>query len=95
MIKKIGIGLNIWNGEKTIINTLKSLINQTYYNIEIIILDNRSTDQTAQKIKNFIKRNKKKKKKIKIELIIDKKKEIFLIRKNFSYKNIYINLNTA
>ena len=75
MIKKIGIGLNIWNGEKTIINTLKSLINQTYYNIEIIILDNRSTDQTAQKIKNFIKRNKKKKKKIKIELIIDKKKK--------------------
>ena len=94
MIKKIGIGLNIWNGEKTIINTLKSLINQTYYNIEIIILDNRSTDQTAQKIKNFIKRNKKKKKKIKIELIIDKKKrnipdsQKFLLQK-YLYKFEY------
>ena len=63
MNSKIGIGLNIWNGEKTIEKTLKSLVNQTYKNIEIIILDNKSSDNTQQIIKKFINKNKINKKK--------------------------------
>lgn len=85
MNSKIGIGLNIWNGEKTIEKTLKSLVNQTYKNIEIIILDNKSSDDTQQIIKKFINKNKINKKKIK--LIIDKKRRNISESQNYILKN--------
>ena len=65
----VAIGLYVWNGERTIEQTIKSLLNQTYKNIKIFILDNKSSDSTVQIIKKIkkIKKNKKK-----IFLIIDK-----------------------
>jgi glycosyltransferase involved in cell wall biosynthesis len=87
----IGIGLYVWNGEKTIDQTLSSLINQTYKKIKIYVLDNRSTDKTTDIVKKFIKKDKR------ITLIVDKKRRDqasaprFLLNKflrNFKYSII-------
>ena len=65
MSSDIGIGINVWNGERTIKRVINSLLKQTYKSFTIYILDNKSTDDTV----NIIKKIKKKK----IKLIIDKK----------------------
>ena len=53
-----------FNAEDTIGKALESAINQTYLNIEILIVDDNSTDNTLVKIKKFSKENK-----IKIRII--------------------------
>jgi glycosyltransferase involved in cell wall biosynthesis len=55
---EVGIGLYVWNGDKTIHQTLSSIINQTYKNIKIYILDNQSTDKTTEIVKKFQKKDK-------------------------------------
>ena len=57
----VSIGLPVFNGLKKkneystdISKTLKSILNQTYQNIEVIISDNCSTDDTADVIKKII-----------------------------------------
>lgn len=47
------IGIPVKNGAKTIKATLKSIINQEYKNIKIVVCDNNSTDQTRVKVENF------------------------------------------
>ena len=47
------------NSEKTILYTLNSILNQTYKNIEHIIIDGGSTDRTLEIIKNYPFKNKK------------------------------------
>src|SRR5690606_35691191 len=42
-----------YNGEKHIEEQLQSIVNQTYRNIEIIIIDDASTDKTVEKIINL------------------------------------------
>ncbi len=42
----ISIGLPVYNGEKSIINAIESLLSQTISNFELIISDNASTDST-------------------------------------------------
>lgn len=49
----VSIGLPVFNGEKYISHALKSLLSQTYKNIEINISDNASTDKTAIICKTF------------------------------------------
>jgi|688.fasta_scaffold33079_8 glycosyltransferase involved in cell wall biosynthesis len=49
----LGIGLNVWNGEKTVKRALISLLKQTHKEIKIHILDNQSTDNTIKIIKNL------------------------------------------
>ena len=66
---EVGIGLYVWNGENTIHQTLSSILNQTYKNIKIYVLDNQSTDSTTEIVKNFRKKDKR------VNLIIDKKKK--------------------
>lgn len=46
--------LNTYNNEKTISRTFKSLLNQSYKNFEIIIVDDCSTDSTVKLIKQII-----------------------------------------
>ena len=50
---KISIIIPTYNREKYILNSIQSISNQTYFNIEIIIIDDCSTDNTAQIIKKI------------------------------------------
>lgn len=47
-----------FNYENYVIKTLESIKNQSYENIEIIIVDDKSSDNSVQKIKEFAKKNK-------------------------------------
>ena len=47
----VSICIPTFNSECFLEDTLRSIINQTYYNIEIIIGDNASTDRTSKIIK--------------------------------------------
>lgn len=50
---KISIILPVYNSEKTISRTIKSIINQTYKNIELIIINDGSTDNSGKICKEF------------------------------------------
>jgi len=45
--------INSYNGEKTIYQTIKSALSQTYKNYEILIIDDASVDNTVNIIKKF------------------------------------------
>ena len=45
-IPKVSIGIPVYNGAKTLASTIEAAINQDYENLEIIISDNCSTDET-------------------------------------------------
>lgn len=47
---KISIIIPTYNREKLIGNSIKSVLNQTYKNIEIIVVDDCSTDNTKKEI---------------------------------------------
>ncbi len=49
----ISVCIPVYNQEEYIADAIKSVLNQTYQNIEIIISDNCSTDTTAQIIEGF------------------------------------------
>ena len=49
----VSICIPAYNSEKTIAKTITSLINQTYKNLEIIIIDNCSTDATVKIAQGF------------------------------------------
>ena len=90
--ENICIGITVWNGEKTIENSLLSLLKQNYLEkIFIVILDNRSDDKTVTIVKKLI--NKNKKKNIKIKLIIDKKKRSGVAAQRHLAKKYFNNYN--
>src|SRR5579872_4758271 len=45
---RVTIGVPVFNGEAFVAETLKSLLNQTFTDFEIVISDNASTDGTGQ-----------------------------------------------
>jgi glycosyltransferase involved in cell wall biosynthesis len=49
----VSICIPLYNSEKTIVSTIQSIINQTYQNLEIIIVDNASTDNTLHLVGKF------------------------------------------
>lgn len=51
--KKVSVIIPTYNGEDYIRRSLNSLINQTFQNFEIVVVDDGSTDDTAQIIQNF------------------------------------------
>lgn len=50
---KVTIGLPVYNCEQTIELTIKSILDQTYKNFELIITDDGSTDNSIEIIKEF------------------------------------------
>jgi glycosyltransferase involved in cell wall biosynthesis len=61
MINKplVSIGVPIFNEEKNIAKCLKNILKQSYKNIEVVISDNNSTDETLKICQAFKKKNKK------------------------------------
>ncbi len=51
------IAIPVYNGSKYILEALESINNQTYENFECHIINNASTDETEQLVKDFIKGN--------------------------------------
>ena len=54
-MKKVSIIIPVYNVERYIDNCLKSLINQTYKNIEIILVDDGSSDESYRICENYSK----------------------------------------
>ena len=56
MRKQISIIVPVFNAYNTLFRCLKSLICQTYKNIEIICIDNGSSDKSLEVLENFAKK---------------------------------------
>lgn len=55
---ELSIIIPVYNGEKTIIDTLESIILQGEEDYEVLIIDDGSTDNTSNVVKKFIESNK-------------------------------------
>lgn len=53
---KISIVTATWNSEETIEDTLKSVLEQTYGNVEHLIIDGSSTDRTMEIVRSYAER---------------------------------------
>lgn len=49
----VSIGMPVWNGELFLYQAIESILSQDYANIELIILDNLSTDKTPEICREF------------------------------------------
>lgn len=56
MEKLISVIVPVYNAEKTIKRCIESLVNQTYKNIEIILVDDGSTDESGEICDNYVKK---------------------------------------
>jgi glycosyltransferase involved in cell wall biosynthesis len=77
---KVSVIIAVFDNKEDIINAINSVINQTYKNWEIIIIDDCSTDGTYEIIENFIKTN--------------DYQNIFLFRNEKNY-GVYVSTNIA
>ena len=50
-MEKISVIIPTYNREKTILRALQSVLNQTYSNLEVLVIDDGSTDGTAEVVK--------------------------------------------
>src|SRR3990172_175176 len=52
-IPKISIIMPVKNRQKEIVEAIKSIINQTFRDWELLVIDDHSTDRTAKEVKTF------------------------------------------
>ena len=57
-MEKISVLVPIYNAEKYIEKCLDSIVNQTYENIEIVLIEDGSTDNSLEIIKEYSKQDK-------------------------------------
>jgi glycosyltransferase involved in cell wall biosynthesis len=53
----VSVGLFVYNGERFIEDTLRSILNQTFTDLELIISDNASTDRTGEIAEAYARRD--------------------------------------
>src|SRR6516225_12243640 len=56
-IPLVSIGLFVYNGERFLEEALRSILNQTFTDFELIISDNASTDRTGEIAEAYAKRD--------------------------------------
>jgi glycosyltransferase involved in cell wall biosynthesis len=54
----VTIGLPVYNGENFLESTLESILSQTHTNLEVIISDNASTDNTGEICRKYVEKDK-------------------------------------
>lgn len=54
----VSVVIPVYNAQSTIVSTIKSVVNQTYKNIEIIVVNDGSKDNSCDIINDFIAKNK-------------------------------------
>lgn len=52
-MKKVSVIIPLYNKERAILNTIKSVVNQSFSDIEIVIVDDGSTDNSAAIVKEY------------------------------------------
>ena len=78
--KHISVVMPVYNGEKYIKKSIESILNQTYSNLEFIIVNDFSNDSTLEIILKFIKKDHR------IKLINNEKRyHLWLIMSIFAY----------
>jgi glycosyltransferase involved in cell wall biosynthesis len=50
---KVSVCIPVYNGEDYLSETIKSVLNQSFQDFEIVIVDNQSTDKTVNIIQSF------------------------------------------
>ena len=53
MNKKISVIMSVYNDENNVEDAIQSIINQTYQDFELLIMDDRSEDMTGKICKNM------------------------------------------
>ena len=51
--KLVSVYINVYNREDLIGETIQSVLDQTYSNLQIIVVDDGSSDNTAEVVRNF------------------------------------------
>ena len=54
----VSVVMSAYNSESSIAESIESILNQSYQNIEFLIIDDCSTDRTADVIESYLEKNK-------------------------------------
>ena len=76
----VSVIMGAYNSEQSIGSSIHSILNQTYRNLELIIIDDASTDNTQEIIKKFILKDKR------VKLIINKINVGTYVSRNYTLK---------
>ena len=58
VLPKVSVIMTTYNSEKTVVNAIRSVLSQSYQNIELVVVDDNSTDNTVSVVEKELKRAK-------------------------------------